>query len=298
MAAPDLTLELFQILDAIDRRGSFSAAAEELGKVTSALSYTIQKQEQQLGLSLFIRQGRRSVFTPAGRLLLERGRTILAATSSLAEEAITLVNGWEPRLQIAIDSLVPVDAVMTVLEAFLEQHPGVEIDLCEEVLGGAWEALIEDRVQLVIGAPAPVPPATGVRCESLGRVQRVFAVSADHHLAGVTQPITAEQIAQYRMVVVHDSSRTGVPRATRLLARKSHFFVQTFAQKIAAQRAGIGVGFVPQQAIASLLASGEMVALEVLGVGMEDELYLAWKSANRGLGLKVLRQMLLQARLL
>src|SRR5690606_40300491 len=86
MAAPDISLELFQILDAIDRRGSFAAAAEELGKVASALSYSIQKHEQALGVSLFVRAGRRSVFTPVGRLLLERGRAILGATASLADE--------------------------------------------------------------------------------------------------------------------------------------------------------------------------------------------------------------------
>ncbi|HLS98066.1 MAG: LysR substrate-binding domain-containing protein [Porticoccaceae bacterium] len=298
MAAPDISLELFQILDAIDRRGSFAAAAEELGKVASALSYSIQKHEQALGVSLFVRAGRRSVFTPVGRLLLERGRAILGATASLADEAVTLAKGWEPRIRIAVDSLVPLPGVMAVLAEFIAGHPDVEIDLREEVLGGAWEALIEDRVQLVIGAPAPVPTVPGIRAERLGTVSRVLAVSADHPLARQAQPLRAEDIAPHRMVIVHDSSRTGIPRANRLLNRDRHFYVQTFAQKIAAQRAGIGVGFVPREAIADALTSGEMVALAVEGVSLEDELFLAWKTANRGQGLKLLREMLLRARLL
>ena len=41
-----LTLEAIRVLDAIDRRGSFAAAADELGKVPSALSYTVQKLEE------------------------------------------------------------------------------------------------------------------------------------------------------------------------------------------------------------------------------------------------------------
>ncbi|MCK9563495.1 MAG: LysR substrate-binding domain-containing protein [Bacteroidales bacterium] len=296
--AMDISLDLFRILDAIDRRGSFAAAAEELDKVASALSYTIQKHEQQLGVSLFVRQGRRSVFTPAGRLLLERGREILNASSNLADEVVTLARGWEPRLRVAVDSLVPVEGVMTALAAFLEKYPGVEIDLCEEVLGGGWEALIQDRVQLVIGAPAPLPQIPGLRAEKLGNLSRVFAVHRDHSLARLDRSLTAEDIAQHRMVIVHDTSRNEIPRSHRLLNPGSNFFVQTFPHKIAAQRAGIGVGFLPVKAIAPAVASGEMVVLDVEGVGLEDELYLAWKTASQGKGLKALRGMLLAAELL
>ena len=72
-----ITLDALQALDAIERRGSFARAAEELAKATSALSYTMQKLEEQLGVTLFQRQGRRSVLTPSGRLLLDEGRKIL-----------------------------------------------------------------------------------------------------------------------------------------------------------------------------------------------------------------------------
>ena len=43
-----LTLEALRVMDAIDRRGSFAAAADELGRVPSALSYTMQKLEEEL----------------------------------------------------------------------------------------------------------------------------------------------------------------------------------------------------------------------------------------------------------
>ncbi|MAT52072.1 MAG: LysR family transcriptional regulator [Porticoccaceae bacterium] len=287
-----ITLELFEILDAIDRRGSFAAAAEELGKVTSALSYAIQKHEALLEVSLFVRQGRRAVFTPAGRLLLEKGRELLTVTTQLADEAVTLARGWEPRIKIAMDALLAPDPVMQVLAQFLAENPSVEIDLCEEVLGGAWEALIQDRVQLAIGAPDPIPPWQGIRVEPMGNIDRVLAVSPDHPLTRENQPVSVEQISRYRMVIVHDSSRTSVPRANRLLNRDSHFYVQTFAHKISAQKAGIGVGFLPREVVAPLEAAGELVTLAVSGVHLQDALYLAWKTTNRGQGLHRLLQLL------
>ncbi|VDR24488.1 D-malate degradation protein R [Raoultella terrigena] len=70
-----LTLEALRVMDAIDRRGSFAAAADELGRVPSALSYTMQKLEEELDVVLFDRSGHRTKFTNVGRMLLERGRS-------------------------------------------------------------------------------------------------------------------------------------------------------------------------------------------------------------------------------
>ena len=69
-----LTLEALRVMDAIDRRGSFAAAADELGRVPSALSYTMQKLEEELDVVLFDRSGHRTKFTNVGRMLLERHR--------------------------------------------------------------------------------------------------------------------------------------------------------------------------------------------------------------------------------
>ena len=100
-----IAIEVLETLDAIDRRGSFAKAAEELNKATSAISYAVQKLEEQLDIAVFQRQGRRSVLTPAGRLILEEGRGILQATARLANKAKEVATGWEPRIITAIESL-------------------------------------------------------------------------------------------------------------------------------------------------------------------------------------------------
>lgn len=47
-----ITLEALHILDAIDRRGSFAAAANEMDRAPSSLSYQIQKLEQDLDIMI------------------------------------------------------------------------------------------------------------------------------------------------------------------------------------------------------------------------------------------------------
>ena len=137
MSVNPINIEALEMLDAIDRRGSFAKAAEELNKATSALSYGVQKLEEQLDITVFQRQGRRSVLTPAGRLILEEGRKILDATSRLAEKAKELATGWEPRLRIAVESILNHEVFFKVLAGFLDDHESMEIDVSEvrHVLG-------------------------------------------------------------------------------------------------------------------------------------------------------------------
>ena len=52
----DISLDALQVLDAIDRKGSFAAAASSLHRVPSAVSYSVQKLEQDLGIALFQKQ--------------------------------------------------------------------------------------------------------------------------------------------------------------------------------------------------------------------------------------------------
>ncbi|GAM60072.1 transcriptional regulator [Vibrio ishigakensis] len=108
MSSP-ITLEAMHILDAIERRGSFSSAAEELRRAPSSLSYQIQKLEQELDIIIFDRSGHKAELTPAGRLLLEKGRLILAATDEMVREANSIANGWELDLTIAFDGVIPIN---------------------------------------------------------------------------------------------------------------------------------------------------------------------------------------------
>lgn len=105
-----LTLEALRVMDAIDRRGSFAAAADELGRVPSALSYTMQKLEEELDVVLFDRSGHRTKFTNVGRMLLERGRVLLEAADKLTTDAEALARGWETHLTLVTEALVPTPA--------------------------------------------------------------------------------------------------------------------------------------------------------------------------------------------
>ena len=294
MQGSPLSLEALLVLDAIDNRGSFAAAAEQLNKVPSALSYVVQKLEEQLSVTLFVRQGRRSVLTPAGQHLLLEGRKILAAVSKITEQTQTLAHGWEPKINIAFDSIIAVEPIMQCLQKFLHQHPNVEVDVSEHVMNGSWEALIEDKVDLVVGAPPPVPNHAGIRAIKITEINTVLVAAKHHELSHFTHPITHSDIADYRTVIVHDSSKSAIPWSANLIDQSRHFYVASVEHKIQAIIAGIGVGFLPQDRVQDAINKGLLVVLTTEKKPLNTELFLAWKIVNKGKGALRLRELLLE----
>lgn len=289
MARNPISIEVLETLDAIERRGSFAKAAEELHKATSAISYAVQKLEEQLGISLFQRLGRRSVLTPAGRLILAEGREILQTTRRLADKAKEVATGWEPRISIGIESLQSYVDFFQVISAFLLEFPTVEIDISECVLNGGWEALEQGRVDLLVGAPGPVPSLKGYRSVVIERGELVPVIAANHALAKQldNKHNTERLLAQLRRIVIHDTSFSGITRSEGLSSDGQMFYVQNMDQKIHAILAGIGIGNLPKHRIQEYLDEGILLPLGIQQKG-SSESYLAWKINNKGKGLKVI----------
>ena len=124
-----LSLDALEVLDAIDRRGSFAAAAEELHRVPSAITYSVQQLEEGLDLLLFDRTGHRAKLTEAGRELLNEGRHLLRAAADLECRVQQVAKGWESELRIAIDTMVGLEKLFGIVAEFYDQNPGTDISV-------------------------------------------------------------------------------------------------------------------------------------------------------------------------
>src|SRR5258706_12153993 len=113
-----LSLDALQVLDAIDRKGSFAAAAEELHRVPSAITYSVRQLEEGLRIQIFDRRGHRAALTGAGRELLDEGRNILRAAADLECRVQQVAKGWEVELRIAVDTLVGIDRLFRLVSEF------------------------------------------------------------------------------------------------------------------------------------------------------------------------------------
>src|SRR6058998_2978630 len=110
-----LSLEALQVIDAIDRKGSFAAAADELHRVPSAITYSVRQLEDGLGVEVFDRRGNRAVLTDAGRELLAEGRRLLRAAADLECRVQQVARGWEVELRIAVDTVIGIEKLYGIV---------------------------------------------------------------------------------------------------------------------------------------------------------------------------------------
>ena len=72
-----VTIDQLRVFRQVAETGSFSAAARAMHRAQSAVTYAVQKLEDQAGVELFDRSGYRPVLSEAGRALLPRAVRIL-----------------------------------------------------------------------------------------------------------------------------------------------------------------------------------------------------------------------------
>lgn len=292
-----ITIEVLELLDTIDKKGSFSAAADALFKAPSAITYAVQKLESDLEVELFKKKGRKVEMTPAARVLLEQGREILNSISTLQQTVIETDSGWEPKLDIAVNTILGVEYVYPEVKELYKIRPNIEVNLHEEAFGGLWEAVNSDRVDVAIGASGQSGhPTKGLELYNLGHINIHLISPPDHPLAKLNRQLTNEDLLAYRFVVVRDSVKELNPRPDVVLSKQPVIRVPTIQDKLHAIIDGLGIGFLPDVSIKYFAKSKNIVVLPY-GKGntpMCNNLYVIWKKHNQGKALKWLSEKLKQ----
>ena len=287
-----LTLEALQVLDAIDRKGSFAAAAGELHRVPSAITYSVRQIEEGLGVELFDRGGHRAVLTEAGRELLIEGRRLLQAAADIECRVQQVAKGWESELRIAVDTMIGIEKLYGIAGEFYAQASGTRLRISHEVLGGVWDALASGRADLGIGATGDAPAGRTFSTRVMGRAEMRFVAATFHPICAEPQPLSAAAVREHRAVSIADSSRLLPPRTVGLLSGQDVLTVPSLEAKASALVAGLGVGFVPRWVAERESAAGRLVILPVEGTRPAAELQVAWRPGQEGRALKWFAQRL------
>ncbi|KJF96122.1 LysR substrate-binding domain-containing protein [Photobacterium angustum] len=276
-----ITIDALRALDAIDKKGSFAAAAESLYKVPSALTYTIKKLEEDMGVALFDRTRQRSILTPAGKLVLEHGREILLATNRLVDSVQQLESGWENEIRIARDTVIDAQILFDVLHDFNQLDNKVDVSLGVEVLGGGWDALHSRRADIAIGVTGELPKGM-FQTYKIGCLSFVFVVSPDHPLADHDGVLDAKTLSEYPAIVAADTSQILPVRDSGLFNSKRVIRVNSIESKLAAQAQGLGVGYLPRHIAKPLIASGELIEKQYELARQDQDLFIAWHKDQEG----------------
>jgi len=127
--------------------GSFTAAAQSLSVSPSAISKTIQRLEQQLGLRLFTRTTRSLALTPEGRELHERALLLLRAAEDVVQSAAAVRSEPSGTLKVAAPLPIGTRLLASALPEFRRRYPKLNIDLR---LNDRFVNLVEEGIDVAI----------------------------------------------------------------------------------------------------------------------------------------------------
>lgn len=295
-----LTPDALAMMDTIARTGSFAAAARELGKVPSALTYSVRQLEDALDVLLFDRSSRQAQFTAAGEELLREGRRLLHEIDAVANRVRRVACGWETQLSVAFDEIVARPTLFELVEAFYAQRldgeggardgpPSTRLKLRQEVLAGTWEALVTGEADLAIGVAGDFANPGGIELRAFGEMRFVFVVAPHHPLAAADGPIGDDVLVQQRAVAVSDTATRLQPLTVNLLPGQDVLTVPSTEAKLEALIRGLGCGFAPEPMARVQIAAGRLVEKQTVRPQRIVVLHYAWRNerqAAQGLALQ------------
>ncbi|MCV2356400.1 LysR family transcriptional regulator [Paucibacter sp. B2R-40] len=261
-----LDLEALSAFDAVVSHGSFARAAEALHKVTSAVSYQVKKLEEQLSLTLLDRSAYRVKLTPAGEAVLAEGRRLLRQAYQLEALAQQLANGWEARLLVVVDGILPLADTLSALKTLADEGVPTRVQLKIEFLHGVQYRFEKEQADLML--VKAYEPSNQMQAEPLKEIECVLCVAPAHPLALQTGPLSLDDLQAHVELSVQDSSERGEADG----AGDSHrfggervFYLSGFVAKRQALLMGMGYGWMPRYLVDEALAAGQLLELPYAG---------------------------------
>ena len=195
-------------LIAIDREGSFSAAAGALGVTQSAVTKYVAEIEKQIGYLLFYRGRQGATATELGRDFLERIARLLEDARDIFGPRTDARDPFASTLKIGICPDTLEWQVVEPLQDLLERHPSVRV----EITGSSFERMVQHLrngvVDIAVGFEAAFSGRPELGRKALGELRSTLYVRKGHPLLGCN-PVTTRDLAAYNFVSPSDSKPYG-----------------------------------------------------------------------------------------
>lgn len=202
----------------VDHGLNVSEAAEALFTSQPGISKQIRQLEDELGVKVFVRQGKRlTQLTPAGEIVVATARRALIEIGNLKRVADEFASEDEGELAIATTHTQARYVLPKVLQAFASRYPKVRLILHQGNPRQVAEQTAAGEVDLGIATEAltEYPELVTLPCYDWNRV---VLTPKGHPLAKV-KPLTLEAIARYP-IVTYDLAFTGRSQASAAFAAK------------------------------------------------------------------------------
>ena len=270
------------ILREIDRKGSLTAAASSLNLTQSALSHSIKKLEQQAGTSLWLKDGRQIRLTEAGSYLLEQANRLLPQFERIDDTLRQFANNEKGSLRVGMECHPCYQWLLKVVQPFLAQSPGVDIDVKQRFQFGGMAALFNYDIDLLI-TPDPIQKERIV-FEPVFPYELVLVVSQHSKLSGLREVTPAQLSDQVLLTYPVETARLDIFQQFLLPAQcmpKLHKTLEAtdiILQMVAANR---GVAAMPKWLALEYADSLPIDVLRLGDSGIHKHIYVGYRKQEQ-----------------
>lgn len=237
----------------IARLGTFRAAAERLNTTQPAISARVREIEDQLGISIFRREGRNMVLTARGRRLVQECEPLWAGF----EKALLTASGFEGAtgmVRIGSGEIAAASCLPGFVNTVERDLPGVTLELELDLTARMFQQLLGGTIDLAFLAGPVASP--GIRTAPIGSVGLVWAASSATAAAGgFARPLPVWSIPDHSPlhgVTVESLAANGV--APRSIATCNN--VRTLIEIVIG---GGGAAVFPEPMVRAELEAGRLV---------------------------------------
>jgi DNA-binding transcriptional LysR family regulator len=276
-----LTIRQLEVLAAVGREGSVTAAAESLHLTQPAVSMQLRQLEEQLDLALFETVGRRLQITEPGKELVRLAVELLARLDDLQQTARSLRGVGTGRVRLGVVSTAKYFAPR-LLAQFAKLHPGLEFKLTIHNRAEIIEQLQSYSIDLGIMG---LPPE-GLHFEGTPFAPNpLVAVAAPSHPLSLRRGLKPEDLADQPFVVREPGSgtRSAMDRYFADNEVKVRQVMEADSNETIKQAvmAGIGLGFLSLHTVRPELAAGRIAVLDVFGLPLRRQWYVVHSRQRR-----------------
>ncbi|WP_100523454.1 LysR family transcriptional regulator [Mycobacteroides abscessus] len=186
-----MELRQIQYFIEVAKREHVTEAAHALHVAQSAVSRQIDKLEQELGVSLFVREGRNVCLTPIGRIFLAHMNEAMKVIENGLREVEEYLDPERGTIRIGFPSSLAGYTLPTAISAFREMHPLVKFQLKQGSYHQLIEMVIRAEIDMALIAPVPLKEKSVIG-EILFMERIVALLPVSHALAGQSSVCLSE----------------------------------------------------------------------------------------------------------
>lgn len=273
-----------KVIEAVEREGSLTAAAEALHLTQSALSHSMRKLEQQIGTPIWHREGRRLRLTQAGHYLLGVAQRVLPQLGQAEQRLQQFARGERGALRIGMECHPCYQWLLRVVAPYLARWPDVDVDVKQKFQFGGIAALFGHEIDLLV-TPDPLH-RPGLHFEPVFDYEQVLVVASGHPLAGApyVKPaqLANEVLITYPVAVERLDVFTQFLQPAGITPRQ-HKTIETTDILLQMVASGRGVTALPRWLAEQYAERLGLVPLRLGARGIAKQIHLGLRAADREL---------------